>query len=159
MKTFFQILTALFLTTNLAAQAPSPQGAAAADEGIVRSHMQDMIDGFNKKDAALFGKHMADELDFIPPNAFHSTSKMELQKIHEQLFRGPLKNSIWNNVEIQAKLLTDNVATAILKGSSTDVDPATGKEASFRGVISGVLLKEGGDWKFIQMQVTSVPVE
>ncbi|MCB0586976.1 MAG: nuclear transport factor 2 family protein [Phaeodactylibacter sp.] len=159
MKTFFQIIAALLFTTNLVAQAPSLQGAVSTDEGIVKSYMQEMMDGFNNKDAALFVKHLADKLDFIPPNAYHATNKMEIRKMHEQLFQGPLKNSTWNNLDLQANLLSENVANVIAKGSSTDIDPETGKEISFRGIISGVFLKEGGDWKIVQLQVTSVPAE
>jgi len=150
---FMRILFAALLFSLAAGYHISAQ---QGDEASIRQAVQNMQDGWNRKDGKAFAAPFAAEHDYVNINGLYlpKITREANARAHQQLFDG-----VYKEVDLQLRLskirfLSPEIAVMHIQGHSHPKGKADEKRQEI--VITGVMQKREGRWEIVVFQNTPV---
>ncbi len=142
---FTGVLAALFSMSTLSALQPSDQKA-------IETMIGDFTKAWNLQQGSGSSEHYAEEADFI--NIFGSifSGKEEIEKRHQEIHKGFMKDSRFQVEEIKFREIKEDVVMAQVYWI---VDGGQLKEP-MRGIFSHLFCKKQEGWQILSTQNTMV---
>lgn len=130
------------------------QAAMSNDEAEVKSLVQNLVDGLIKKQAAMMGESLADEVVFITPSGHLLKSKTEVVAFHEQALKMmPPKYQFAVTVENVHFIRPDLATAQIIGKGSFEMNGNSILDEQSGGITA---IKEDGYWKIVHFGATPV---
>ena len=123
--------------------------AQQGDDASIRQVVQNMQDGWNKKDGRLFASSFAEEHDYVVINGMFlpKLTRESNARQHQQLFDG-----VYKEVDLQLRVsqirhLNPEIAVAHISGHSHPKGSPEEKRSEV--IITAVVQKREGGWKIV----------
>lgn len=111
-----------------------------------------LADAWNRGDAAAYADAFTSDADYITFFGQHMMGRSAIEESHRMLFEGPLKGSRMGEGESRIRMLSPDVALAVVTGG-TSLDG--GEVPSDReSIVTFTAVREEGRWRFASFQNT-----
>ncbi len=128
---------------------------SSTDEQVVRALYQQAMDGWNLGDAELFGRPMAEDVDFVPFDGVAIKGKEALIRFHAPLFQSHLKGTRLVGGVTAVRFLSPTVALMHARGG-TIMRGKREASPSRDSIQTLVAVKSELGWKLTAFQNTRV---
>jgi uncharacterized protein (TIGR02246 family) len=118
------------------------------DEQAIRNMSAEFMIAWNKNDSKALAACFATDGDLINPMGQVGRGRNEVQKIFAEGHSGPFTGSRLSMQQKHLRFLKPDIAVADYEFEITGMRDPGGKQTTQKGLVTGVLRKEGEKWLF-----------
>jgi uncharacterized protein (TIGR02246 family) len=136
--------------------SPQMQGTPQ-DEQAIRTMSAEFMIAWNKNDSKALAACFTADGDLINPLGQVGRGRNEVQKIFTEGHSGPFKGSRLSMQQKHLRFLKPDIAVTDYEFEISGMRDPSGKQTTQKGLVTGVLRKEGEKWLFAASR-PSIPV-
>jgi uncharacterized protein (TIGR02246 family) len=121
------------------------------DESAIQDLMDDLTAAWNRGDAKAYGARCSDDITFTNVNGTYHAGREAFDRRHDEVFRGPFKNTRLTQTIRKLRFVSADVAVADIEttiaGCQAKMPGATvGEDGTLYSRLLMVLVRDGGGW-------------